>query len=635
LAVDGAGDLFVVGDGCHLTELPAGGGNLIGIATPGCVVALAFDGAGRLYQVDSGNNFVIGPFGSIAPTVDGKGLNGPAGLALDGEGDLFIADGGNNRIVKVPAGGGAATAMSPTVNGKGLNDPSAVAFDSAGDLFIADANNERVVEVPAGGGAATAIVDPGLGCPNGVAVDGAGDLFVSDPCGYVTEVPAGGGAPVNVSFSTQFFDLPGGGVAVDDAGDVFASFDAVATNPPPPGDPLLSWVLEVQASQQAPTLNFPTVTAVGSTDTADDTQTVEVLNLGNQALNLAALSYPADFPQASGDPNPCPVSISLGAGQSCDIPVEFAPEHSGALSEDVTFTENSLNVTGTKQSIAVSGTAVVVGEALTSPRPGSTLAGPSVTFTWTIGIGTTEYSLWLGLNGAGSSDLYNSGVATATSASVTGLPTKRATIYARLWYEVGGVWQHLDYTYTEATSALATMISPTQGATLSAPSATFTWNAGSTVTSYALWLGTGVGSSDLYDSGQTTATSVNVTGLPENGATIYARLFSEVGGEWQSIDYTYTEATGALATMTSPTSGSTLGTSNVTFIWSAGAGASNYALWLGTNGPGSSGLYNSGITALTTATVPSLPAKGVTVYARLYSDVDGQWKFIDYTYTEQ
>jgi hypothetical protein len=128
---------------------------------------------------------------------------------------------------------------------------------------------------------------------------------------------------------------------------------------------------------------------------------------------------------------------------------------------------------------------------------------------------------------------------------------------------------------------------------------------------------------------------VNVTGLPENGATIYARLFSEVGGEWQSIDYTYTEATGALATMTSPTSGSTLGTSNVTFIWSAGAGASNYALWLGTNGPGSSGLYNSGITALTTATVPSLPAKGVTVYARLYSDVDGQWKFIDYTYTEQ
>ena len=36
----------------------------------------------------------------------------------------------------------------------------------------------------------------------------------------------------------------------------------------------------------------------------------------------------------------------------------------------------------------------------------------------------------------------------------------------------------------------------------------------------------------------------------------------------------------------------------------------------------------------TSRTVSSLPANGVTVYARLYSKIAGAWKYIDYTYTE-
>jgi hypothetical protein len=33
--------------------------------------------------------------------------------------------------------------------------------------------------------------------------------------------------------------------------------------------------------------------------------------------------------------------------------------------------------------------------------------------------------------------------------------------------------------------------------------------------------------------------------------------------------------------------------------------------------------------------VTSLPAKGATVYARLYSMIGGKNQYIDYTYTEQ
>jgi hypothetical protein len=63
-----------------------------------------------------------------------------------------------------------------------------------------------------------------------------------------------------------------------------------------------------------PTLNFPTPTLVGSTDTTDGTQTVQVQNIGNEALALTALSYPADFSEASGDASACTSSTSLSAG---------------------------------------------------------------------------------------------------------------------------------------------------------------------------------------------------------------------------------------------------------------------------------------------------------------------------------
>jgi hypothetical protein len=49
-----------------------------------------------------------------------------------------------------------------------------------------------------------------------------------------------------------------------------------------------------------------------------------------------------------------------------------------------------------------------------------------------------------------------------------------------------------------------------------------------------------VGASNLYNSGSVTATTETVSGLPSNGKTIYARLYSYINGAWQYTSYTYT-----------------------------------------------------------------------------------------------
>jgi hypothetical protein len=163
----------------------------------------------------------------------------------------------------------------------------------------------------------------------------------------------------------------------------------------------------------------------------------------------------------------------------------------------------------------------------------------------------------------------------------------------------------------------------------------FSWTPGAGVTAYDLYLGTtGVGSTNLYNSTAVTTTSVTVPALPTHGATIYVRLSYRINGTWQSTDYTYTESPSAPAVLTSPTPGSVLGTTNVVFSWTPGAGVTVYDLYLGTTA-GSANLYNSASVTTTSVTVPTLPSKGATVYVRLWYRINGTWQFTDYTYTEQ
>jgi hypothetical protein len=85
---------------------------------------------------------------------------------------------------------------------------------------------------------------------------------------------------------------------------------------------------------------------------------------------------------------------------------------------------------------------------LTTPTPGSTLTGSTVTFSWSPGSGTAGYQLWIGTTGAGSSNIYNSGGIFATSAAVTNLPINGGAVYARLYSKINNAWVFTDYTYT-------------------------------------------------------------------------------------------------------------------------------------------------------------------------------------------
>jgi hypothetical protein len=86
------------------------------------------------------------------------------------------------------------------------------------------------------------------------------------------------------------------------------------------------------------------------------------------------------------------------------------------------------------------------------------------------------------------------------------------------------------------------------------------------------------------------------------------------------------------AALISPAPGSVLGTSQ-TFTWSTGTGVTQYELTLGTT-IGAYDVYNSGHITATSVTATNLPGNGATLYAELWSYMNGAWQYTSYTFTE-
>ena len=91
---------------------------------------------------------------------------------------------------------------------------------------------------------------------------------------------------------------------------------------------------------------------------------------------------------------------------------------------------------------------------ITTPAPGSSLGGSSVTFQWNAATGATAYEVYVGSTGVGSSNIFESSAAmTGTSQAVTGIPTS-GTVYVRVWSYLGGVfWTSTDFTFKGSTSS--------------------------------------------------------------------------------------------------------------------------------------------------------------------------------------
>jgi len=281
---------------------------------------------------------------------------------------------------------------------------------------------------------------------------------------------------------------------------------------------------------------------------------------------------------------------------------------------------------------------------VTSPAPGSTLAGSSQTFVWTAASGAATYWLYVGTS-AGGNNLFNQDVGTGLTATVAGLPTDGGTIYVRLWWLTSGAsWASADYTYAAKSpgggggGGVPAITTPAAESTLSGSGQVFTWTAGTGASSYWLYLGSTAGANDLLDRNMGSSLTTTVATLPTDGRTIHARLWWATSSGWSFADSTYTAAGsagggggGGTPAITTPSAGSTLTGSSQTFTWTAGTSTPRYWLYVG-SAAGGSDLFNQDLGTKVTVSVAGLPTDGRTIYARLWWSDGGGWLWADASY---
>ncbi len=268
---------------------------------------------------------------------------------------------------------------------------------------------------------------------------------------------------------------------------------------------------------------------------------------------------------------------------------------------------------------------------MASPAGGAALTGTTATFNWNASTGASAYALYVG-NTPGAHDLYAKAEGSSLTDTVNSLPSDGRTIYVNLWSFINGQWVSRSYYYT-AVDNRAQMIGPINGSALGSSSATFTWSAGTGASAYALYVGSSPGGNDLYAKAEGTSLTDTVNNLPVDGRPIYVTLWSLINGNYRPNNYNYT-ASDNRAQMTSPVNGSVIGTPSVSFTWSAGTGASAYALYVG-SAPGVFDIYAKaeGASLTDTVNIPSGSINGHTLYVRLYSYLNGAWVYNSYVYT--
>jgi uncharacterized protein (TIGR03437 family) len=210
VAVDGAGNLFIVDYNNYEENAPEGNRRIRKVSVEGIITTVA--GGGKESPGDGG------------PAVDA--VLAPIGVAVDGDGNLFIADLEAGRLRKVSPDGTISTVAGnggqccfagdggPATSAQ-LYFPTGLALDSGGNLLIADGPRIRKVSP---GGTITSVAGNGsfglsgdggpatgaqLGVISGIAVDAADNLFLTDlshgrvrkisPDGIITTVAGNGG----------------------------------------------------------------------------------------------------------------------------------------------------------------------------------------------------------------------------------------------------------------------------------------------------------------------------------------------------------------------------------------------------------------------------------------------------------
>jgi streptogramin lyase len=465
----------------------------------------------------------------------------------------------------------------------GLNQPDAAAVDASSNVFIADSGNNAVKELVAAGGWTTVkTLGGGFSSPNGVAVDGSGNVFVADTFNQAVKeiVAAGGYTTVNTLGSG--FDAPYA-VAVDGSGNVFVADFATNTV-----KEILAFNGRVPAS---PTIR----TLAGGLSGPDG---VAVDGNGNVFVANYIDSTVEEIEAVNGSIPASPTIRTIGSGFSG--PSNLSVDGAGNV-----FVADTINGL-VKEIVAAGGYTTVntVGSGFFSPE-------------------------------AATVDKYgNVFVADAANNTVQRLDFADPPSLFFATTPVGSTSHDSPQTVTVSNDGNAALIFPVPGA------------GANPAISPGFTLGNGTTCPELHASGSAAGTlaagtscsyAVDFTPVAlgeDSGALLLTDNNLNATGSTQSIGLAGT-GIAAPAVLTSPTPGvgTILGTTSVIFQWTAGSGATEYELWLGTT-KGGSDLFTSGGVKTTQATVTSLPSHGVTVYARLLSYIGATWQFNDYTYTE-
>ena len=153
---------------------------------------------------------------------------------------------------------------------------------------------------------------------------------------------------------------------------------------------------------------------------------------------------------------------------------------------------------------------------------------------------------------------------------------------------------------------------------------------------YWVYAGSSSGGFEYFDSGALgAATSVEVTGLPTDGSTVYVTLWWKSGGVWDSVTNSYTASSRPPhPTMSSPSNNATLSGATQTFEWND----EGYSVteWQISARHADTGVqyYDSGSlgAGIRSHVVTGLPTDGSSVAVQLSAKIDGSWRNVVYTY---
>ena len=337
---------------------------------------LALDGAGFVYASWQGTEPT-----RFVPTAPGGGTNGIGYLAQQcGLGEFnwlsYATDGdGNGYAVDETASQTSGLSFATGTCEKfavpfGSNCFSCVSYSSLTvdpfGNFILDTGELLKQSSQQGNDVSTKIISQ-LSNPESPVSDGTGNLFVAEgtQTAFLAALQPDGSYNLLGGMGNHI-----GPLALDGNGNLFTdggAYEFNLLNPSP--------------------VSFPS-TGQGQ---SSPRWLITVANTGNAPLTITSVTYPTDFPEATGVSGECAAGQTVAVGGFCTITVVFSPtsslngESSQTLSETVKLVSNSLNGSATEQDIPVTGTETlpVPTIALTSSADPAA-SGSAVTFTATL-----------------------------------------------------------------------------------------------------------------------------------------------------------------------------------------------------------------------------------------------------------